>query len=67
MICPSNDAPHCDLIMVRVDPVSRPEVPRTLHDIYERSAEIGFTCEPKETRGGRRPKGHTPYDYICKC
>jgi len=34
--------PDCDLIMVRVDPVSRPEVPRSLHDIYERSTEIGF-------------------------
>ena len=34
--------PDCDLIMVRVDPVSRPDVPRSLHDIYERSTEIGF-------------------------
>jgi NTE family protein len=34
--------PDCDLIMIRVDPVSRPEVPRSLHDIYERSTEIGF-------------------------
>jgi NTE family protein len=34
--------PDCDLIMIRVDPVNRPEVPRSLHDIYERSTEIGF-------------------------
>jgi NTE family protein len=34
--------PDGDLIMVRVDPVSRPEIPRSLHDIYERSTEIGF-------------------------
>jgi NTE family protein len=34
--------PDCDLIMVRVDPVSRQEVPHSLHDIYERSTEIGF-------------------------
>ena len=34
--------PDCDLIIVRVDPVSRPEVPRSLHDILDRSTEIGF-------------------------
>ena len=34
--------PDCDLIMVRVDPVSRPEVPRSLHDILDRSTEVGF-------------------------
>jgi NTE family protein len=34
--------PDCDLIIVRVDPVSRPEVPRSLHDIFDRSTEIGF-------------------------
>jgi NTE family protein len=34
--------PDCDLIMIRVDPVSRPEIPRSLHDIFERSTEIGF-------------------------
>jgi NTE family protein len=34
--------PDCDLIMVRVAPVSRPEVPRSLHDIFDRSTEIGF-------------------------
>ena len=34
--------PDCDLIMIRVDPVNRTEVPRSLHDIYERSTEIGF-------------------------
>lgn len=28
--------------MLRVDPVNRPEVPRSLHDIFDRSTEIAF-------------------------
>jgi len=34
--------PDCDLIIVRVDPVRRPDVPHSLHDILDRSTEIGF-------------------------
>ena len=34
--------PDCDLVIIRIDPVSRPEVPHTLHDIFERSTEISF-------------------------
>jgi NTE family protein len=34
--------PDCDLIIIRIDPLSRPEVPHTLHDIFERSTEISF-------------------------
>ncbi len=30
----------CDLIIVRVDPVNRPEAPRSLRDIYSRTVEI---------------------------
>jgi len=30
----------CDLIIVRVDPVNRPEAPRSLHDILNRTVEI---------------------------
>jgi len=30
----------CDLIIVRVDPVNRPEAPRTMHDISTRTVEI---------------------------
>jgi hypothetical protein len=32
--------PDCDLIIVRVDPVNRPETPRTLRDIFNRTVEI---------------------------
>src|SRR5262249_14072697 len=32
--------PDCDLIIVRVDPVNRPEAPRTLGDIFSRTVEI---------------------------
>jgi NTE family protein len=32
--------PDCDLIIVRVDPVNRPEAPRSLHDILNRTVEI---------------------------
>jgi NTE family protein len=34
--------PACDLIMVRIDPISRPDAPRSLHDIFDRLTEIGF-------------------------
>ena len=30
----------CDLIIVRVDPVNRPEAPRTVRDIFNRTVEI---------------------------
>lgn len=32
--------PDCDLIIVRVDPVNRPETPRSLRDISNRTVEI---------------------------
>jgi NTE family protein len=32
--------PDCDLIIVRVDPVNRPEAPRSLRDILNRTVEI---------------------------
>jgi len=32
--------PECDLIIVRTDPINRPDTPRSLHDIYSRSTEI---------------------------
>ena len=31
---------NCDLIIVRVDPVNRPEAPRTVRDIFNRTVEI---------------------------
>jgi NTE family protein len=34
--------PACDLIMVRIDPISRPDAPCSLHDIFDRLTEIGF-------------------------
>jgi NTE family protein len=33
--------PDCDLIIVRVDPVNRPEAPRSQRDILNRTVEIG--------------------------
>jgi NTE family protein len=32
--------PDCDLIIVRVDPVNRPEAPRSVRDIFSRTVEI---------------------------
>src|SRR5262249_41045697 len=32
--------PDCNLIIVRVDPVNRPEAPHTLGDIFNRTVEI---------------------------
>ena len=32
--------PDCDLVIVRVDPVNRPEAPRSLRDILNRTVEI---------------------------
>lgn len=32
--------PECDLIIVRVDPVNRPEAPRSMRDIFDRTVEI---------------------------
>ena len=32
--------PDCDLIIVRVDPVNRPEAPRSVRDIFNRTVEI---------------------------
>jgi NTE family protein len=34
--------PECDLIVVRIDPVNRPETPRSLRAIFERATEISF-------------------------
>jgi NTE family protein len=34
--------PECDLIIVRIDPVNRPETPHSMRDIFERTTEIGF-------------------------
>ena len=34
--------PECDLIVVMIDPVNRPEMPRSLRDIFERTTEISF-------------------------
>lgn len=34
--------PECDLIIVRIDPANRPETPRSLHDILDRTNEISF-------------------------
>jgi NTE family protein len=34
--------PECDLIIIRIDPVIRPEVPRSKSDIFARTVEIGF-------------------------
>ena len=31
---------ECDVIIVRTDPINRPEAPRNFHDIYSRSTEI---------------------------
>jgi NTE family protein len=31
---------ECDLIIIRVDPVSRREAPRTMRDIFDRTVEI---------------------------
>ena len=36
--------PGCDLIIVRVDPVNRPEAPRSVRDIYNRSVEISHNA-----------------------
>ena len=36
--------PDCDLIIVRVDPVNRPEAPRSVRDIYNRSVEISHNA-----------------------
>jgi NTE family protein len=32
--------PDCDLIIVRVDPVNRPEAPRSVRNIFNRTIEI---------------------------
>ena len=34
--------PECDLIIIRVDPANRPETPRSLREIFERTTEISF-------------------------
>jgi NTE family protein len=34
--------PECDLIVIGIDPVNRPEAPRSLRDIFERATEISF-------------------------
>jgi NTE family protein len=36
------EMPECDLIIVRVDPIIRPETPRSKSDILDRTVEIGF-------------------------
>jgi len=36
------EMPECDLIIVRVDPIIRPETPRSKSDILDRAVEIGF-------------------------
>jgi NTE family protein len=36
------EMPNCDLIIVRIDPVNRPEAPRSLPDIVHRTAEISY-------------------------
>jgi NTE family protein len=34
--------PECDLIIIRIDPVSREEIPRSIGDIFHRTVEISF-------------------------
>jgi NTE family protein len=36
--------PGCDLVMVRIDPVIRDEIPRTVRDIHDRVLEISFNA-----------------------
>ena len=36
--------PGCDLVMVRIDPVIRAELPRTVRDIHDRVLEISFNA-----------------------
>ena len=36
--------PDCDLIVVRVDPVNRPDAPRSVRDIYNRTVEISHNA-----------------------
>ena len=34
--------PACDFVIVRVDPINRERLPRSMHDIFDRVREIGF-------------------------
>ena len=34
--------PKCDLVIVRIDPIHRPEAPRTPRDIHDRILEVSF-------------------------
>jgi NTE family protein len=36
--------PGCDVVMVRIDPVMRAEIPRTVRDIHDRVLEISFNA-----------------------
>jgi NTE family protein len=36
--------PGCDVVMVRIDPVVRAEIPRTVREIHDRETEIAFNA-----------------------
>ena len=70
--------PECDLIVVRIDPVNRAEIPHSLREIFERTTEISFnsafwlelTAGAAVLRLGQhdllheRPLGHTRFHIM---